>query len=114
MLIGKNDLSEQISPETCCNFDDFLEAMVNETRQRILYLLQAKELSVTDLCTHFDLSQPTISHHLAVLRQANLVLVRHEGQWVYYRANQGCVAECCQQILAQFHPPPDCFPRGPV
>lgn len=86
----------------CCNFDDFLKAMADETRQRILHLLQEKELSVTDLCAHFDLTQPTISHHLAVLRQANLVRTRQDGKWVLYQANQDCVAECCQEILARF------------
>ncbi|MBX3055598.1 MAG: winged helix-turn-helix transcriptional regulator [Anaerolineae bacterium] len=94
----------QPSPESCCNFDDFLKAMANETRQRMLRLLQEQELTVTDLCTHFHLTQPTISHHLAELRRAGLVLTRPEGQWVYYRANQVCVAECCQEIMHRFVP----------
>ena len=87
---------------TCCNFDDFLKAMADETRQQILRLLQGRELSVTDLCAHFDLTQPTISHHLAVLRQANLVHTRQDGKWVFYRTNQDCVAECCREILTRF------------
>ena len=90
--------------ETCCDFDDFLKAMANETRQRILGLLQEKELTVTDLCSHFDLAQPTISHHLGELRRAKLVLTRSEGLWIYYRANQKCVAECCQEIINRFVP----------
>ncbi|MBE2221121.1 MAG: winged helix-turn-helix transcriptional regulator [Anaerolineae bacterium] len=88
----------------CCDFDDFLRALADETRQQILHLLQNGEMSVSDLCDHFDQQQPTISHHLAVLRQANLVTTRQEGKWVYYQANQACVAECCQEITRRFIP----------
>lgn len=87
----------------CCNFDDFLQAMADETRQRILALLQGQEMSVTEICKSFEQTQPTISHHLAVLRQANLVTSRQDGKWVYYQVNQACVSECCQEILTRFH-----------
>lgn len=86
----------------CCSFDDFLRAMADENRQHILSLLQSGEMSVSELQTHFDLSQPTISHHLAVLRRARLVLARREGKYVYYRANPDCVAKQCQEILTRF------------
>jgi DNA-binding transcriptional ArsR family regulator len=98
---------------SCCDFDDFLRALTDETRQQILQLLQDGERSVSDLCDHFDQQQPTISHHLAVLRQANLVTTRQEGKWVYYQANQECVAECCQEIVNRFiqvQPPDRCIP----
>lgn len=91
-----------MSQIACCDLDNFLRAIADETRQQILQLLQSGELSVSDLCAHFDQQQPTISHHLAVLRQANLVTARHEGKWVYYQANQDCVAECCQEIMHRF------------
>lgn len=91
-----------MSQTGCCDFDDFLRALADETRQHILHLLRDKEMSVSDLCEHFDQQQPTISHHLAVLRQANLVTTRQEGKWVFYRANQECVAECCQEITRRF------------
>lgn len=91
-----------MNQSTCCDFDEFLRALAGETRQQILQLLQSGEMSVSDLCDHFDQRQPTISHHLAVLRQANLVTTRQEGKWVFYRANQECVAECCQEITRRF------------
>jgi DNA-binding transcriptional ArsR family regulator len=56
----------------CCDFDDFVKAMADETRQRILALLQTGEMSVSELNEHFTTTQPTLSHHLAVLRRANL------------------------------------------
>ncbi len=86
----------------CCNFDDFARAMADETRQRILILLQAGEMSVSELNEHFTMTQPTLSYHLAVLRRANLVNVRHTGRQTFYRANPNCVSECCVEILRQF------------
>jgi ArsR family transcriptional regulator, arsenate/arsenite/antimonite-responsive transcriptional repressor len=82
----------------CCDFDDFLKAMADETRQRILTLLQQGEMSVSELAEHFDLTQPTLSHHLAVLRRANLVIVRRAGKYSFYRANPDCGVECCNEI----------------
>ena len=85
-----------------CNFDDFSRALADETRQRILALLQGQEMSVTEICTAFELTQPTISHHLTVLRLASLVTTRHDGRWIYYRINPDCIVEGCQEILARF------------
>ena len=86
----------------CCNFEDFLRVLADETRQHILYLLRDNEMSVSDLCENFDQQQPTISHHLALLRQANLVTMRQEGKWVYYQINQACIIECCEEIANRF------------
>ena len=93
-----------ISQVTCCDFDDFVKAMADETRQRILGLLQGDEMSVGELKEHFPVTQPTISHHLALLRRANLVVARHDGRQTFYRANPACVVECCQEILSRFNP----------
>jgi DNA-binding transcriptional ArsR family regulator len=86
----------------CCDFDDFAKAMADETRQRILTLLQTGEMSVGELTEHFAVAQPTISHHLAVLRRAQLVSARHEGRQTFYHANPNCVVECCVEILGRF------------
>ncbi len=86
----------------CCNFDDFAKAMAEETRQRILILLQAGEMSVSELNERFTMTQPTLSYHLAILRHANLVNVRHAGRQTFYRANPACVGECCVEILRRF------------
>ena len=86
----------------CCDFDDFVKAMADETRQHILTLLQAGEMSVSELNEHFTTTQPTLSHHLAVLRRANLVIARHAGRQTFYRANPACVSECCGEILRRF------------
>jgi DNA-binding transcriptional ArsR family regulator len=94
-----------VSNVTCCDFNDFAKAMTDETRQHILSLLQAGEMNESDIVAHLDLTQSTISHHLALLRRANLVSARHEGKYVYYRANPTCVSECCGEILSRFNIP---------
>ena len=94
-----------MSSLTCCDLNDFLTAMADETRQRILALLGEREMSVSQLSEHFAVSQPTMSHHLAILRRVHLVISRREGQYTFYRANPACVAACCQEILDRFSIP---------
>jgi ArsR family transcriptional regulator len=83
----------------------FCKALSDETRQRILEILQADgEKCVSDLVDLFDVSQPTISHHLHFLKQANLVTSRREGKQIYYRANQDNIVECCGILFTKFAP----------
>jgi ArsR family transcriptional regulator len=66
---------------------DVLKALADPTRvQIVLCLREAKErVCVCDLTETFDLSQPTISHHMAKLREAGLVEATRQGIWSYYR-----------------------------
>lgn len=89
------------------NFDvvAFCKALGDETRQRILEILQTEgEKCVSDLVDYFNVSQPTISHHLHFLKQANLVSSRREGKQIYYRANQDNITECCGILFTKFIP----------
>lgn len=61
------------------------KALSHETRVRILELLDAREYTVTELTEQFDLAQPSISRHLSILKQAELVQRRRSGQCVFYR-----------------------------
>lgn len=60
-------------------------ALVHRTRRRILDLLRPGELSVNDLVARLRLSQPGVSKHLRVLREAGLVDVRRAGRQRFYR-----------------------------
>lgn len=62
------------------------KALADPTRLEILRLLRAQpgETCVCDVVDHFDLSQPTISHHLKVLREAGLLRSRRIGIWSFY------------------------------
>jgi ArsR family transcriptional regulator len=65
---------------------DLFRALADPTRVAIVNRLSgAEELCVCDLNAAFDLSQPTISHHLKILREAGLVDVTRRGTWAYYR-----------------------------
>ena len=62
------------------------KALADPTRVAIVNRLgTADEVCVCELNAEFDLSQPTISHHLKVLREAGLVAVTRRGTWAYYR-----------------------------
>lgn len=84
---------------------DFCKALGDETRQRILELLLARrEMCVSDLVDAFNVSQPTISHHLTLLKNARLVTSRREGKQVFYSINQDNVTMCCGMLFAKFTP----------
>ncbi|HBR7308543.1 TPA: metalloregulator ArsR/SmtB family transcription factor [Klebsiella aerogenes] len=60
--------------------------LADETRLAIIMLLrESGELCVCDLCAATGQSQPKISRHMAILREAELVLDRRQGKWVHYR-----------------------------
>jgi ArsR family transcriptional regulator, arsenate/arsenite/antimonite-responsive transcriptional repressor len=64
------------------------KALGDPVRLRLLSLIgahQGGEVCVCDLTTAFELTQPTISHHLKVLREAGIITSERRGTWVYYR-----------------------------
>lgn len=64
----------------------FFDSLSDEIRRRILVLLLKQgELCVCELHYALDMPQPKISRHLAVLREADTLVMRREGTWVYYR-----------------------------
>lgn len=69
------------------NLAEFLKALSDETRLRIMALLFQKEMCVCEICDVIDESQPKVSRHLAKLRDANLVRDERQGQWVFYYLN---------------------------
>ena len=87
---------------------DFCRALGDETRQRILEMLLEKEMSVSDIVDAFHISQPTISHHLNVLRQLGLVTSRKEGKQVFYATHRDSVMRCCGRLIAKFDPSDAC------
>ncbi len=83
----------------------FAKAIADETRQRIMGLLCCRWLCVSDVVDEMgDITQPTVSHHLAVLREAGLVHTRREGKQVFYSLNQDEVVTCCGRIMRVFAP----------
>ena len=70
--------------ETSDKQSRFFKALADETRIRILKLLEVREMCVCEVMVALDLTQPTASHHLGILENAGLVKNRKEGQWVFY------------------------------
>jgi ArsR family transcriptional regulator len=69
-----------------------LKALSDPIRLRLMSMIAAvDEACVCDLTTPFDVSQPTISHHLKVLREAGLVDSERRGTWVWYRARREAI-----------------------
>jgi len=74
-------------------------ALGDETRLKIIRLLaQHDALCVCELQGPFDIEQPTISHHLKVLREANLVDVERRGTWAYYSLRKDALKQLTQQL----------------
>jgi ArsR family transcriptional regulator len=72
-----------------------LKALADPVRLRLMSLVASHpggEACVCDLADAFDLSQPTISHHLKVLHDSGLLDREKRGVWVYYRARTGALA----------------------
>jgi ArsR family transcriptional regulator len=70
-----------------------MKALADPIRIRLMSMIaSADELCVCDLMVPFAVSQPTISHHLKVLREAGLIEGERRGTWVYYRARREALA----------------------
>jgi ArsR family transcriptional regulator len=63
------------------------KALSDETRIRVIKLLERGELCVCDITAALDMVQPKVSFHLGVLREAGLIKDRKEGKWIHYSLN---------------------------
>lgn len=72
------------------------KAIADPTRRQILRLLGDREMTAGELAEHFEMTKPSMSHHFAVLKEADLVRSRREGQLIWYSINTTVV----QDLLA--------------
>lgn len=84
----------------------FAKALADETRQEIMQHLCCVWLSVNDIVDRLEgrVNQPTVSHHLKKLEDANLVIVRQEGRQRFYTLNQQRLNACCGVLIQTFAP----------
>ncbi len=82
----------------------FAKAMADDTRQQIMRLLCCEWICVSDIVSQTGVSQPTVSHHLGILREAKLVDTRREGKQIFYSLNQDAIAVCCGILMEVFAP----------
>ena len=82
----------------------FAKAIADETRQKIMKICCCEWISVTEIVEHLNVTQPTVSHHLAILREAGLVNAREVGKQTFYQLNQNRISSCCGQLRTTFTP----------
>jgi len=76
------------------------KALNDPTRREILELLKEKDLTAGEIADQFNISKPSISHHLDLLRQAGLVVSVKEGQFIYYSLNTTVMDEMLKWIIS--------------
>jgi ArsR family transcriptional regulator len=82
----------------------FAKALADPTRQQIMELICCEWKNVNEIVEAVGVRQPTVSHHLSILKEAGLVNTRPEGKHTYYTLNQTRVASCCDQLIDVFAP----------
>jgi DNA-binding transcriptional ArsR family regulator len=71
-----------------------LRALNDKTRREILTLLkQEGVMAAGDIASHFDMTQATVSHHLLLLKEANLVVDEKVGKYIYYQINSTVIQD---------------------
>lgn len=82
--------------------DPIFRALADPTRRRILELLSDGERTAGELAAEFPIAFPSVSRHLAILRAAELVAARREGQNIHYRLNTTVVQDVMRYFLKTF------------
>jgi DNA-binding transcriptional ArsR family regulator len=84
-----------VSEADASEYAAWFKALADPTRIRILNLLaqSSEPVCVCDITDQFPLGQPTISHHLKVLRDVRFVIAERRGTFMHYQVNQACLAE---------------------
>ncbi len=78
--------------------DKLWSALSDKTRRDILTLLHGGEMNAGDIASHFRISKPSISHHLSLLKEAQLVYSRKEGQSIIYALNKTTLRDASRFI----------------
>jgi len=80
--------------------DGIFRALADPTRRRILELLAKRDATAGEIAERFDIGFPAVSHHLAILRAANLVASTREGQFIRYRLNTTVFQQALHYLTA--------------
>ena len=83
---------------------EFAKALADETRQKIMAMCCCQLVSVGDIVDALDVAQPTVSHHLKILKNAGLVRSERRGKQVLYTIDQKRLAQGCCQVAENFAP----------
>ncbi len=82
---------------------DSFKALADPTRRRILHMLNRRpEMSAGEIAAAFDISAPSMSHHFSVLKEADLISARREGQQILYSLNTTVVQDLMTMLFEIF------------
>jgi DNA-binding transcriptional ArsR family regulator len=84
------------------HLNDAFKALADPTRREILRLLRGGEKTAGELARQFDMTKPSVSHHFAVLKQADLIASRRDGQQIYYYLNTTVVEDLLALVWGLF------------
>lgn len=79
--------------------NDIFKALNDATRREILDLLKEKDMSAGEIADVFNISKPSISHHLDILKRADLITFEKNGQFIIYSINTTIMEDVLQWIL---------------
>ncbi len=79
--------------------NEIFKALNDATRREILDLLKEKDLSAGEIADAFNISKPSISHHLDILKRADLITSEKNGQFIIYSINTTIMEDVLQWIL---------------
>ncbi len=82
--------------------NETLNALSDPTRKKILDLLKKRNLSAGEIGKHFNITLPSISHHLNILKQADLVSFQRKGQQIIYSLNLSVFEEVAKALINYF------------
>lgn len=80
--------------------NSLFKALNDETRRKIIELLKVKDMDAGEIADHFDISKPSISHHLDILKRADLLSSEKKGQHVIYSLNTSILEDLLSWILS--------------
>ncbi len=79
--------------------NNLFKALNDPTRRSILEMLKKKDMTAGEIADQFNISKPSISHHLDLLKQADLVVAVKEGQFIFYSINTTVMDEIVQWLM---------------
>ncbi|MGG5254008.1 autorepressor SdpR family transcription factor [Neobacillus sp. SM06] len=79
--------------------NEVFKALADPTRRKILDLLKDQDLTAGEIASNFDMSKPSISNHLKILKSADLVLDEKKGQYIYYSLNSTIFQDVIKWLL---------------
>jgi DNA-binding transcriptional ArsR family regulator len=79
--------------------NSLFRALNDETRRKIIEMLKEKDMNAGQIADHFNISKPSISHHLDILKRADLITAEKKGQYVEYSLNTSILEDLLKWIL---------------